>query len=240
MLADGSGIVTAVGSTASKSWLGKSVVLTPGRGWETDPDGPESSTGYKILGGTSTCPVGTLQEVVCVDESEVEEAPSHLSPAEAAAFPLVGLTGWRALVSKSGNAKAGRNILVTGIGGGVALTVLQFGVGLGCNIYVTSGDEAKIKKAVDLGAKGGVNYKTDGWEKELKNQLPKDRPYIDSIIDGAGGDIIRKALRLLKVRDMLSFDVKLLKALGWWRRSPVRNDSLSQNGMVHASCSKQH
>ena len=139
-----------------------------------------------------------------VDQDEVEEAPPHLSPAEAAALPLTGLTGWRALVSKSGNAERGRNILVTGIGGGVALNILQFAVGLGANAYVTSGDEAKIEKAKQMGAKGGANYKTDGWEKELKKQLPKDRPYIDAIIDGAGGNIIAKASRLLKVCDFLN------------------------------------
>jgi len=137
--------------------------------------------------------------VVCVEESEVEEAPSHLSPAEAAALPLTGLTGWRAFVTKSGNAEAGNNILVTGIGGGVALNVLQFAVAKGCNVYVTSGDEAKIEKAKNMGAKGGVNYKTEGWEKELKKLLPKDRPYVDAIIDGAGGDVVKKAVRILKV-----------------------------------------
>ena len=200
LLADGYGIVTSTGSSQSaKQWLGKKVILTPGRGWKDSPDGPESPTGYAILGGTKTYPVGTLQETVCVDENEVEEAPAHLTPVEAAALPLTGLTGWRALVSKSGNAQAGRNILITGIGGGVALNVMQFAVGLGANAYVTSGDDAKIEKAKQMGAKGGVNYKHDGWEKELKKQLPKDRPYIDAIIDGAGGNVIAKATRLLKV-----------------------------------------
>jgi len=134
-----------------------------------------------------------------VSEDEVELAPSHLSAAEAAALPLTGLTGWRALVSKSGNALPGRNILVTGIGGGVALNVLQFAVGKGCYVWVTSGDEGKIEKARKMGARGGVNYKKEGWEKELKGNLPKDRPYLDAIIDGAGGNVIAKATRLLKV-----------------------------------------
>lgn len=134
-----------------------------------------------------------------MDENEVEEAPPHLSPSEAAAIPLTGLTGWRAFVTKSGNAEKGRNILITGIGGGVALNVLQFAVAFGANAYVTSGNQDKIDKAKGMGAKGGINYKNDGWEKELKKQLPKDRPYIDAIIDGAGGNIISKAIKLLKV-----------------------------------------
>ncbi|KAE8441976.1 hypothetical protein EG329_004102 [Mollisiaceae sp. DMI_Dod_QoI] len=198
LLADGYGVVTSVGSSASKSWIGKKVILVPGRGWKDDPRGPESPTGYAVLGGTKSFPLGTLQEVLCVHEDEVEEAPNHLTPAEAAALPLTGLTGWRALMTKSGNAEKGNNILLTGIGGGVALNVLQFAVALGANAYVTSGSQDKLDKAKTMGAKGGVSYKDEAWEKELKKQLPKDRPYLDAIIDGAGGNIIAKATRLLK------------------------------------------
>jgi len=143
--------------------------------------------------------LGTAQDVLVVEESEVEEAPSHLDAVHAAALPLTGLTGWRAFMSKSGNAEAGKNILVTGIGGGVALNVLQFAVAVGAKVWVTSGDEGKIARAKELGASGGVSYKNEGWEKELSKQLPKDRPYLDSIIDGAGGDVVKKAVRLLKV-----------------------------------------
>lgn len=231
LLADGYGVVTAVGSAADKSWLGKPVILTPGRGWKDAPEGPESPTGYAILGGTKTFPLGTAQDVVCVDENEVEEAPAHLSPAEAAALPLTGLTGWRALMTKSANAEKGRNILVTGIGGGVALNVLQFAVALGANVYVTSGTQDKIDKAKDMGAKGGAIYKADGWEKELRKQLPKDRPYIDAIIDGAGGNIMSKATRLLKVTRNHIWLSLYLPFIGWWYRCSIRDDSRSKDGM---------
>lgn len=199
MLADGYGVIHSVGSSTSPSLKGKRVLITPGQGWKDSLEGPESPTGYKILGGTKTIPVGTLQEFVTIHEDEVELAPEHLSAAEAAALPLTGLTGWRAYVTKSGNAQPGRNILITGIGGGVALNVLQFVVAMGGNAYVTSASQEKIDKAKAMGAKGGVSYKTEGWEKELKKQLPKDRPYIDAIVDGAGGDVMAKGVRLLKV-----------------------------------------
>jgi NADPH:quinone reductase-like Zn-dependent oxidoreductase len=213
--------------------------LTPGRGWKDSPTGPESPTGYAILGGTKTFPVGTLQEVAVVDENEVEEAPAHLTPAEAAALPLTGLTGWRALISKSGNAEAGRNILITGIGGGVALNVLQFAVGLGANAYVTSGSQDKIDKAESMGAKGGVSYKADGWEKELKKQLPKDRPYLDAIIDGAGGNVISKAARLLKVSYSPNFrflNQELMCFSARWYRSAIRHDCCPENGLDYERC----
>ena len=104
---------------------------------------------------------------------------------------------------KSGNAKPGHNILVTGIGGGVALMALLFAVAQGCNVYVTSGSQDKIDKAKKLGAVGGVNYKEKAWEKKLVELLPKDRKYIDAIIDGAGGDVVSKAARIVKVSTFL-------------------------------------
>ncbi|RDW69237.1 hypothetical protein BP6252_08257 [Coleophoma cylindrospora] len=232
LLADGYGVVTSVGPGASQSWIGKAVILTPGRGWKDAPEGPEAPTGYAILGGTKTCPVGTLQEVVCVHEDEVEEAPLHLSPAEAAALPLTGLTGWRALVSKSGNAEPGRNILVTGIGGGVALNVLQFAVGLGANVFVTSGGEEKIVKAKALGAVGGVSYKADGWEKELKKLLPKDRPFIDAIVDGAGGNVVAKATRLLKPGGVIvQYGMTVAPKMDWTMSAVLNNLELRGSTM---------
>ncbi|KAI4275825.1 MAG: hypothetical protein LQ337_002926 [Flavoplaca oasis] len=141
-----------------------------------------------------------LQEYAAVPASEVEPAPDHLSDAEAAALPLAGFTAWRAFSTKSGNAKAGRNILVTGIGGGVALMVLLFGVAKGCNIYVTSSSTDKIKRAESLGAKGGVLYTDEaGWPKALRQLLPPDRPFLDAVIDGAGGDIVSSTWKLLKL-----------------------------------------
>lgn len=43
----------------------------------------------------------------------------------------------------------GHAMLLTGIGGGVAL---------GAHVYVTSGSDAKLARAIALGAAGGANY----------------------------------------------------------------------------------
>ncbi|MCJ1351922.1 MAG: hypothetical protein MMC33_001906 [Icmadophila ericetorum] len=181
------------------------VLPAPAHNWDSDPLGPEpgSKASYAILGGTSTTHIGLGQQYVQLPESEVEECPSHLTSAEAAALPLVGLTAWRALVTKSGAAEKGKNILVTGIGGGVALAVLQFAVAIGVNVWVTSASSEKITKAKELGAKGGVSYKEEKWERALKSTLPKDRPYLDAIIDGAGGNIAEVAPRLLRTGGVL-------------------------------------
>lgn len=203
LLADGVGVVVGAGPDVANAdqWQGKRVILNPGVGWKDSPDGPEEATGYRIMGGTKVYNKGTLQEYIAIEDSEVEEAPEHLSDAEAAALPLTGLTGWRALVSKAGerNSSNGAAVLITGIGGGVALIALRFAVARGAHVFVTSSSEEKIQKAVELGATGGANYKEQGWEKKLLGMLPSGKQNFDAIIDGAGGDSIEKAAKLLKV-----------------------------------------
>lgn len=198
---DGVGIVVSTGPDAAQKWLGKRVILCPLTGWKDSPEAPEDPRGTRILGGTNAYDKGTLQEYVHIGDDEVEEAPAHLSDTEAAALPLTALTGWRALVTKAGeeNSGNGSTVLVTGIGGGVALIVLRIAVARGANVYVTSSSAAKIERAVELGARGGVSYKEPGWEKKLLGILPKDKKFFDAVIDGAGGDSIEKSVKLLKV-----------------------------------------
>ncbi|KAH6629709.1 hypothetical protein C7974DRAFT_395049 [Boeremia exigua] len=206
LLADGTGTVTSTGNSPSaRAWLHKRVILNPGTGWDSSPTGPEAPSGYAILGGTKANPAGTLADAITLNAGELEECPEHLSDAEAAALPLTGLTAWRALRVKCGpEAQRGRNILITGIGGGVALMALLFAVAEGCNVWVTSGDAEKIAKAVRLGARGGVSYREDGWEKKLQALLPAERKYLDAIVDGAGGDVVAKGSRLLKAGGIIS------------------------------------
>jgi len=206
LLADGAGLVTATGSSPSaKKWAGKRVVLNPGTGWASDLDGPEEAGGYKIMGGTKHNAQGTAVEEFLAEVGEVEEAPGHLSWLEAAALPLTGLTAWRATFVKSKSAmRPGRNVLVTGIGGGVAIMALLFAVAAGASVWVSSGSGEKIERARWMGAKGGVNYREKGWEKKLLEMLPEERKCLDAIIDGAGGDVVEKGMRLLKNGGVIS------------------------------------
>lgn len=135
-------------------------------------------------------------------------------------------------MTKSGAAEPGKNILVTGIGGGVALIVLQLAVALGANVYVTSGSPEKIEKAKALGAKGGVSYKSQTWEKELKAQLPKDRPFLDAIIDGAGGDIVIKGVKLLRSGGVISqYGMTVGRKMDWLMNAVLANIDLKGSTM---------
>lgn len=210
------------------------VLIAPSRGWASSPDGPEDPAKFSVIGASALYDAGCAQEYIVVNEDDVEPAPAHLSPAEGAALPLAGLTGWRALVTKCGaaNVAPGRNVLVTGIGGGVALAVLQFAVAKVCNVWVTSGEEGKIAKAVELGARGGVIYKDAQWDKKLLALLPKDRPYLDAVVDGAGGDIVARSSRLLKPGGVVSqYGMTISPKMEWSMLAVLKNIELKGSTM---------
>ena len=62
-------------------------------------------------------------------------------------------------MSVAADVQRGDKILITGIGGGVALIAMQLCIAKGAEVYVSSGSDEKIQRAVGLGARGGVNYK---------------------------------------------------------------------------------
>ena len=186
--ADGSGIVTKAGANVSADWLNKEVVINPSMNWGNNPR--VQAKDYVILG---TPHDGTFAEYVKVDVKLLHLKPTHLSFEQAAAIPLAGLTSFRATMKRAA-VKAGENVLITGIGGGVALFCVQFAVAAGCNVYVTSGDDEKIAKAIALGAKGGVNYKNQNWDKELKAMCGG----FEAIVDSSGGDTFAKLVDLAK------------------------------------------
>jgi NADPH:quinone reductase-like Zn-dependent oxidoreductase len=186
--ADGSGVVERVGSAVGANWIGKEVIINPSMNWGNDPR--VQAKDYVILGTPHN---GTFAEYVKTDARLLFEKPSHLSFEQAAALPLAGLTGFRALMKRAG-ARAGELVLITGIGGGVALQCVQFAIAAGCRTYVTSGDDRKLELVKQMGAAGGINYNTPDWDKELKKQSGG----FDAIVDSSGGDTFAKLVDLAK------------------------------------------
>ena len=145
---------------------------------------------HHILGMPSD---GTYAEYVVVPAENVYIKPEYLSWEEAAALPLAGVTAFRSLMFR-GDLKKGENVLIPGIGSGVALFALQIAVAHGANVFVTSSSDEKLEKAKELGAKGGVNYRTENWVKEMRKLMDG----ADLIIDGVGGENFNHLINLAK------------------------------------------
>lgn len=177
---DGAGVVTAVGVGVEPAWIGREVIINPSFGWGTN----EQAQGEKfsILGLPRD---GTLAEKIVVPVAQLAAKPAHMSWEEAAALPLAGLTAYRAVFSRA-NLRVGERVLITGIGGGVALLALQFAVAHGADVWVTSSSAEKMARAAALGARGGFDYTAAGWAKTVAAQVPGGG--FDVIVDSAGGE----------------------------------------------------
>jgi len=192
---DACGIVESLGENVDNTWLGKEVIINPNQNWGNDPRHPQKN--YTILGMPTN---GVFAEYIAIPADRLHEKPAYLSASEAAAVPLAALTAYRACFYK-GQIKAGDNVLVTGIGGGVAQFAAQFAVAVGANVWVTSGSDEKIQAVQKYGIKGGVNYKQTDWHKELLKMTEG----FDVIIDSAGGNDFNLLLKTLKMSATLVF-----------------------------------
>lgn len=193
---DGAGDVVQLGEGVDNQWLNKAVVLNPSIGWEKNT--AAQPLDYRILGMPDN---GCFAEYVVVDTVQLYHKPPHLSYVQAAALPLAGLTAYRALFSRA-QAQAQDRVLISGVGGGVALFVCQFAAALGSEVYVTSGSEEKLQKAMALGAKGGVLYKEENWHKKLQQTA---KGGFDVVIDSAGGEGFKYFLDLANMGARITF-----------------------------------
>lgn len=176
---DGSGIVEAAEAEEDQFLIGKEVVINPSINWGKNPAVQAHS--FSILGYPAH---GTFSDYIAISKKQIFEKPEHLSFEEAAAIPLAGLTAYRALFTKA-KLRKGEKVLITGIGGGVALYALQFALAFDTRVFVTSSSDEKLKRAVELGASGGFNYTDSEWV----NKISKEAGGFDVIIDSAGENI---------------------------------------------------
>jgi NADPH:quinone reductase-like Zn-dependent oxidoreductase len=187
---DGAGEVSAVGEGVDSSLVGRAVVINPSLDWGDDDrvQGPK----YRILGLPED---GTYAQFVKVPAGNIHPKPEALSFEQAAAIPLAGLTAYRAVASRA-RVQPGETVLVTGIGGGVSSFALQIAKHLGARVIVTSGSDAKLERARELGADGGANYRTQDWSKEVTALCDGQGP--DVVIDSVGGETFVKAIEIIK------------------------------------------
>jgi NADPH:quinone reductase-like Zn-dependent oxidoreductase len=94
---------------------------------------------------------GTFADEVVVPRRNLVPKPASLSFEEAACLPTAWLTAYRMLFTRSGVAP-GSTVLVQGAGGGVATALVALGSAAGYRMWVTSRDEARRARAMELGA----------------------------------------------------------------------------------------
>ncbi len=189
-LSDGAGEVVAIGAGVARVKVGDRVANLFMQKWLAGE--LSDAIARSALGGGNE---GVLAEQVVLDEDGVTSFPAHLSFEEAATLPCAGLTAWHALVSEGG-LRAGDTALVQGTGG-VSLFALQFARLHGARVLITSSSDEKLKRAGELGASAGTNYKTaPDWDKWALQQT--DGRGVDHVVEVGGAGTLARSLKAVK------------------------------------------
>lgn len=183
---DGAGEVVEAGANVTRFRVGDRVMSVFFPDWH---DGnPEPPRTVRALGGTID---GVLAEEVVGDENAWVSMPGHLDFVEAATIPCAVVTAWNALFVAA-PAKPGDSVLLLGTGG-VSTGALQLAKAAGLRVLITSSDEAKLDRAVALGADAAIHYRrTPDWQNEVL-RLTGGRG-VDRVLDIGGPDTLPRSI----------------------------------------------
>ncbi|CAK9887403.1 MULTISPECIES: zinc-dependent alcohol dehydrogenase family protein [Pseudomonas] len=185
-MADGAGVVTAVGAGVSEFAVGDSVVSTFFPDWL---DGQPLVEGFATVPGDGID--GYAREQVTARATSFTHAPKGYSHAQAATLTTAGLTAWRALMADD-SLKPGDTVLVQGTGG-VSIFALQFAKLAGATVIATSSSDDKLERLKALGADHLINYRTTPAWGEKVRQLTADRG-VDHVIEVGGPATLEQSM----------------------------------------------
>jgi NADPH2:quinone reductase len=137
---------------------------------------------------------GGLAEYALAPAANLCRLPDTIDDVSAAAVPAAYTTAWR-MLKAAGNCGPGTRVLVIGAGGGVATAALLLARLSGATVYVTSGHDWKLERALELGATAGFNNRTgpiDEWAWQVT-----DGRGIDLVVESVGAATWRQSIRSL-------------------------------------------
>ncbi|MFL5622536.1 MAG: zinc-binding dehydrogenase [Gemmatimonadaceae bacterium] len=186
--ADATGVIDAVGDLSGVSdnnlKIGDTVIINPGvsdRTCEYCQSGEHSlCVNFKLLGEHIP---GTIAEYIVVPAQNARSIPRDKPIEQAAAFTLSTLTAWRMIITRA-RVRKSDNVLIWGIGGGVALAALEIVRMIGATTWVTSHSDEKLALARGLGAENVLNYTNTDVGKEIRARTGKRG--VDVVFDTVG------------------------------------------------------
>ncbi|MEO5904957.1 MAG: zinc-binding dehydrogenase [Gemmatimonadaceae bacterium] len=184
MGADGAGVIDEIGEGVENVAVGDAVVINPGIS--------DGTCEFCLRGEQSECVrfgllgehrPGTLADYVVVPARNVRRLAPGASMDAAAAFLLATLTAWRMVVTRA-RVVPGDDVLIWGIGGGVAQAALRICKQIGARVWVTSGSDEKLEKAKLIGADEVLNHRTMNVGKEIRSRTSKRG--VSVVLDSVG------------------------------------------------------
>lgn len=143
---------------------------------------------------------GGYAEYVVAPAMTCLPVPKGLSLVDAGGLPETFFTVWTNVFERAG-LKEGQSFLVHGGTSGIGTTAIQLAVARGATVYATAGGPEKVRFCETLGARRGIDYRTEDFQAVLKEETGGKG--VNVILDMVGGDYAAKNIKSLAVEGVL-------------------------------------
>ncbi|MCL6706343.1 NAD(P)H-quinone oxidoreductase [Pseudomonas sp. R2.Fl] len=144
---------------------------------------------------------GGYAEYCAVPAGQALLFPKGYDAIKAAALPETYFTVWANLFQMAGLTE-GETVLIHGGTSGIGTTAIQLAKAFGAEVYATAGSDGKCKACVDLGAKRGINYRTEDFVEVVRAET--GRRGVDIVLDMVGAPYFQRNLSALAKDGCLS------------------------------------
>lgn len=204
-MADGAGVVIAIGEGVTEFNVGDSVVSTFFPTWLA---GRPNVDGFATTPGDGVD--GYARETVTTHANAFTLAPIGWSHIESSTLTTAALTAWRALVADA-SLKSGDTVLIQGTGG-VSIFALQFAKMAGATVIATSSSDEKLAKLKAMGADHVINYKKTPQWGETAREITRGEG-VDHVIEVGGPATLAQSMIAARVGGHISV-IGILTGLG--------------------------
>ncbi|MGC9440836.1 SDR family NAD(P)-dependent oxidoreductase [Streptomyces sp. WG5] len=151
-------------------------------------------TGVAVGDRVVACGFGALASHLTARAEHVRPLPERLTPAQAAALPLVTATAWYSLAEKAA-LEAGETVLIHSAAGGLGLAAVGVARALGARVVATAGTEAKRAALREMGIEHVLNSRDLSWADEVR-RITGGRG-VDVVLNSLAGAAIEQGLAVL-------------------------------------------
>lgn len=231
-LSDAVGEVVAVGTGVARVRPGDRVTPLFSQGWLSGP-----TPAMTMLGGPID---GVASQYAVFDAESLCHIPDTIGDLEAATLPCAGITAWSAVFGPR-PIQANEWVLVQGTGG-VSMAALQWAKAAGAKVVVTSSSDAKLRRALSLGADVVINYcMTPDWASAAIEA--RGGKGMDLVVDVVGEGQIEQCIRAVGRRGAISAVGRLSGERSWKTESkvpihPIVVGNREQHEAMIAYCAK--
>ncbi len=145
-------------------------------------------------------PVGAYAEERNIPAAKLARLPDAISYETAAAVTLKGVTAYY-LLHETWKVEPGETVLVHAAAGGVGSLLVPWAKQLGATVIGTAGSQAKVEKALALGADHAIDYTAEEFPARVR-EITGGKG-VDVVYDGVGRATFAGSLDSLRPRGLL-------------------------------------